>query len=178
MHMRVTPLALVALVTLLPLAAAAEEAAAPAAEAGVKPAITVGAFELVGLSPDTAHLGVYVALSLDVLVPLDADWMIIPSFGFEFCPEFGNWGGTFYLIADRFLTQLGSTTLTVQGKVGLLHDALPGADGFEHDLYLSFGAGTAIITAHGTWLPSVTANVGLAGQGWSLSPTLLFSVPF
>jgi hypothetical protein len=104
--------------------------------------------------------------------------MVIPSLGFEFCPEFGNWGGTLYVIADRFLAKLGNTTVTVQAKLGVLHDALPADEGFEHGFFASFGAGTALVTPHGTWLPGVTANVGLAGEGWSLSPTLLFSVPF
>jgi len=145
----------------------------------IKPAITVGALELVGLSSPVVHLGVYTTTSLDFDIILSDAWMIIPSTGFEFAPETGSWGGTFFLIVDRYLTEVGPVVLALEPQIGFVHDAVRrDGGGFDHDYYVAGGVGLAMVTSHGTWIPQVIASVGTAGQGWAVAPTLLFSVQF
>ncbi len=166
-------------VTLLLLCALGAAPARAEDPATVKPALTVGLLEVVGLHPEVGHFGLYVATSVDLLVPLDQDWTLIPSLGFEFAPEFGNWGGTFFLSLDRFLTKLGDVVVTLQPQLGVIHDAMPdGEGGFSHTLYLCAGGGLGLVTNRGAWLPHILVNYDLRSGAWSLSPLLLFSVTF
>jgi len=166
-------------VVLLGLALATGSAAAEEPADPVQPFLTAGLVEVIGLGTPPQHLGLYVTVSLDVGIVLSEEWMLIPSFGFEFAPEFGNWGGTFFLILDRFLAETGGVVLTLEPQLGLLHDAAPLEDGgFDHALYLAGALGLAVITERATVIPQVGVSTGLAGEGWALFPTLLFSVPF
>lgn len=142
---------------------------------GVQPYLTVGIVELVGLPP--AHLGLYVTASLDLAVPLLDEWQLIGSFGFEFAPDTGHWGGVFLLIADRVIGSVGDVLVALDPQLGLIHDATPTPTGFDHAFYVAGGLGVAFITEHGTWIPQLLVSVGTSGEGVALAPTLLFSVP-
>ncbi len=144
----------------------------------VQPALTVGLLELIGVSPEVTHLGVYVTTSVDVSIKLDDTWTLIPSVGFEFAPELGNWGGVFLLIVDYVLAELGRVALALEPQVGLIHDAAPVEDGFEHHLFVAAGVGLAVVTERFLVIPQVLASVGTDGEGWAVAPTVLFSVPF
>ncbi len=145
----------------------------------VQPALTIGALELINLEGDPRHLGTYVTLSLDLTIALNETWALIPSLGFELAPEFGNWGGFFYFIVDRYLTTWGDVIITLDPQLGIIHDALAdGSGGFSHAYFASAGIGVSFITSRGLIIPQVTVNYGLDGEGWSISPTLPFSVPF
>ncbi|OGQ90741.1 MAG: hypothetical protein A2289_26100 [Deltaproteobacteria bacterium RIFOXYA12_FULL_58_15] len=146
---------------------------------GICPVVIVGALETVGVSPDIAHYGVYVSVGFGLNIPLNQDWMLIPSVAIEFSPEFGAWGGTAFLAVDRFMTQVGDVVLTFEPQVGLVHDAVPdGQGGFVHALYLAAGAGFAVVTHHGALIPQLVVTYGFDSSAISLVPTLLFSVPF
>jgi hypothetical protein len=151
------------------------------AEAGerVKPALTMGFAEVIGLTGGVAHLGFYLTPSLDIGFVLDDKTMIITSTGFEFAPENGHWGMTNFLILDRLITEVGSLAITIEPQVGFIHDAAPRPDGgFDHALFPSAGLGFAFVTKRATWIPQVVASVGTKDEGWSIAPTLLYSVGF
>ena len=160
-------------------AAGEEEAPEAGVSSIVQPALTVGLVEVIGLAKPPLHLGLYATFSLDIAFKLNPDWMLIPSFGFEFAPEFGNWGGVFLLIVDRFLMQKGDVVLAIDPQVGIIHDAAPKAEGgFDHSAFFAMGVGLAIVLPRAMIVPTILATVGLGGEGWALAPTLLFSVPF
>jgi len=147
-------------------------------ESSIKPALTAGLVELIGV-PEPAHLGLYINVMLDVGIQLNPDWMLIPSVGIEFAPDNGHWGGTFFLIVDRYLTEVGGLTLTLEPQLGLIHDAGPDGDGgFDHAYFLAGGVGLAIIAKRFMWIPQIIASWGTQGEGWAISPVLFFSVPF
>jgi hypothetical protein len=144
----------------------------------VKPFLVTGLVEVVGLAP-VQHLGLYATVAVDVGFVLSDDWMVLPSIGFEFAPENGHWGGTFFLIVDRYVAKAGGVVITLEPQIGILHDAAPRAGGgFDHAFFGSAALGVAFITDHFAVIPQLGASVGLAGEGWSISPMVLFSVPF
>jgi hypothetical protein len=139
----------------------------------VEPALTFGVMELVGIASPPPHLGFFVMASLDLLIPLNDNWTLIPSNGFEFAPDNQNWGGFSFLIFDRFLTEKGGTTITIEPQIGVVHNAIPlGAGKFAHAIYPTAGVGFAFIGEKHTWIPTVTTSVGLQGEG--LSQGLIF----
>lgn len=152
---------------LLPLSAVASEAPEEAA-AKVTPALTVGVMELVGIASPPPHLGFFLLASLDLLIPLNDNWTLIPSNGFEFAPDNQNWGGFSFLIFDRFLAERGGTTITIEPQIGVVHNAVPlGGGKFEHAIYPTAGIGFAFIGEKHTLIPTLTTSVGLKGEGLS-----------
>jgi hypothetical protein len=159
------------------LSAAGElEAAEAPPPAKVQPALTVGLMELVGLANPPPHLGLFVLASLDLLIPLNENWTLIPSNGFEFAPDNQNWGGFSFLIFDRVLTEKNGTLITIEPQLGIVHNAVPLGDGkFDHAFYPTAGVGFAFIGAKHTWIPTLTTSVGLKGEGLSQGLILYYS---
>ena len=152
------------LFSLVALAVEAPQEAAPK----VEPALTVGVMELLGIASPPPHLGFFVLASLDLLIPLNDNWTLIPSNGFEFAPDNQNWGGFSFLIFDRYLTEKGGTTITIEPQIGVVHNAVPlGGGKFAHAIYPTAGVGFAFIGEKHTWIPTLTTSVGLQGEGLS-----------
>jgi hypothetical protein len=155
---------------------AAQEPAPPAPT--ITPSMFVGALETVGLKDGVHHLGVYATLGFSLNIPLSPTWSLIPSLGLEFAPEFGDWGGTLFLTAERLLSE-GATLLLLDLFVGVVHDAVPDGSGdFSHHAFPGAGVGLAIVLGKITLAPSVALYIGSDGEGLALTPTLLASVPF
>ena len=172
---------MVCLIALLAGAAFAQEATPEPAEkertAAAQPALTVGVMELVGLASPPPHLGLFVLLSLDVLIPLDDKWSLIPSNGFEMAPDNGNWGGFSFLIVDRVIGEVGNVVLALEPQVGVVHNAVPRpTGGFDHALYPTVGMGLAMGTGAGTVIPTTTTSFGLQGEGLSQGFIVYYSV--
>ena len=156
----------------------------------IKPALSVVVFELLGVPAPAVRLGTYLGLNLDIGVVINDKWMIIPSAGFAFSPETGNWGGTFNLIVDRYLTEIGGVTLTLEPSVGIVHDVatsheivvdgagVPRLDkSTTHSFYFAWALGLAVITSKGAIIPQLAVNVGFEGEGWAVAPMLFYSIP-
>jgi len=146
---------------------------------GVTPAVTIGVLEVVGASHGIEHFGIYSTLGFSATVPLHGPWAIIPSVGLEFSPEFGNWGGTFYLTLDRVIHEGRRVIVTLDPYVGLIHDAAPDGSGdFEHSFLAGAGVGPSFVIGRTTLSPSVGVYANLETGDVVVSPTLLFSVSF
>ncbi len=158
--------------------ALAEEPSAPGAPP-LTPSVFIGALEVIGVSDGVEHFGVYPTFGLGLLVPLWGPWSLIPSLGLEFCPELGNWGGTFVLTLDRLIHQGKRLIVTLDPYLALIHDAVPdGEGGFSHDVYAGAGLGPGFTSGKITLSPSLAVLVHLKTGDVVLSPTVLFSVPF
>ncbi len=144
----------------------------------ISPALTAGVLEAFALASAIPHLGFFVTMAVDLQIPVNDAWTMIPSFGFEFAPDVVNWGGTFFLIADRVVVSKPSVTVAVEPQIGFYQNAVPLDDGgFQHNFYVSPGFGIAFIFERFIVLPTLFASWGVQRDGWSLGPSLMFSVP-
>lgn len=146
---------------------------------GLTPSVTLGALEVIGVGAGVeGHMGAYATMAVGVSIPIAGPLALIPSVGLEFCPEFGNWGGTFYLTFSVLLHEGQGFLVTLDPYVGLIHDAVPGEGAFEHNFLLGGGAGVSLAVGRTTFSPSLGVYADVEGEGVVLAPTFLFSVSF
>ena len=154
----------------------------PTENPSVLPYLSVGGIELIQVAPGgPARLGFFAMMQLDLLFPVgDSRWTLISSSGFEMAPENGNWGFYQFVVFDYQLSQVGSTVVTLEPQMGLVHNAVPSENEISHALYPTVGIGMAFLSKEGAGpgiIPTVTASHGLQGEGLSMGAMALFTVP-